>query len=210
MDQRLAAFGAYLREADSLFARVFSRDGLHFSPERISQAAAARLRAGLKLLTAYLARLITLMALAIEPELTYRETDERRPRERSCRPRFSLRLFAPDRPFNTSGLAALGERTPPSHSDGSVPATPLLIRLAHLRALIENPLPRARARAFHLARRLPGLLLAPKPGVIIGPRWGTGPSALHSAMGPAILNASRERPPPLPPPKPARPTITLL
>ena len=209
-----AAFTGYVREAGRLVSRVLCRDGLALSPAWISRAAARRLRAGIAVVTAFLARLITLMALAIEPELTHRETSERRPRPRPdhSAPR-PLNLFPRGRSCDPAKLSALSSRRSLSHMSGAEPAGPLLDRLARLRALAADPMPRARRYAFHLARSRPGLILAPGAGATrsgLSPVWGSEARALHDAMATAILRASRIRPPPLPPPKRARPTLTQL
>jgi len=52
-----------------LHGRVLARDHLQLVPDRISRAASARARAGIRILESWLRRLLILMALALEPGL---------------------------------------------------------------------------------------------------------------------------------------------
>ncbi|MEL6387759.1 MAG: hypothetical protein AAFR00_10435, partial [Pseudomonadota bacterium] len=77
---------------------------------------------------------------------------------------------------------------------------PLLGRLAALKALVDAPARRARRLAFYLARRRPGLLLAPVyRGPASGRVLGRDPAAVFEGMAAAITERSRARPPPLGP-----------
>ncbi len=187
------------RQGALLLARVWTRDDLHLGPALISQAAARRLKAGLRALEAYLRRVLFLLALSFEAGLSAanhpRIIYARAPRKASLVSRF--RLFV--------GEQAL----PDSWSDSwrgasSIPQKPLvftapyLARLRDLRGLLKAPEARARRLAWSLARRRPGLLLAPDAGDVLVPRrYGTEVSAHYASLGPAIIEASRARPPPL-------------
>lgn len=184
-----------------LHAGVLTRDNAHLGPRVLSRAAAARLRQGLRRIEAWLRRVILLLALALEPGLKPRGGETvlaARPR----RPRFGqwrFRVLTGGAPPpghagfwpETAGAGAMGMRGLP------VAAMPLLARLAALKALIEAPEARARRLAWLLARRKPGLLLAPGKASDIPGHCGTEISSLYAALAPAIITASRARPPPL-------------
>jgi len=220
MDTAPATFEPCQREAVRLTSRLLSRDGLSAFPELISQAAAARLRAGLRVIEAFLARLLVLMALEIESTLTHVERPERRPRERQPRKRgVTLRIFpcelvgdGPELSLSESWPGSPNGSPPerPAAAPAPVPTRALFERLARLRLIAEAPGARARRLAFHMARTRPGPLLAPKHRPGVANRWGVEASALYTAMGQGIVTASRSRPPPLPPPRVPRPIITRL
>jgi hypothetical protein len=220
MDTAPATFKPFQREAMRITSRLLSRDGLSGFPDLISKAAAARLRAGLRVIEAFLARLLVLMALAIEPTLTHVERPERRPRDRKPRTRgFTFRVFprellgdGPELSLseNWSGRSNGGPFDRPAAGPAPVPTRALFERLARLRLIAEAPEARARRLAFHMARTRPGVMLPPRHRPGVPNRWGVEASALYTAMGQGIVTASRSRPPPLPPPKVARPTISLL
>lgn len=201
-----------------MHARVLSRDDGHLAPETLTRAAAARLRSGIRALEAWLRRVILCLALQLEPTLQpdrseYVKLD--RPR-RLAPPRPRLRMFADGRllfageRFPRGGLPASGPRAGLARPD-TIWAAPLLARLAALRPLIEAPDARARRLAFHLARRRPGPLPVPGARGAVRPRqFGTEASALYDALAPAILMASRARPPPIGPRPRAGPRIRLI
>ena len=97
----------------------------------------------------------------------------------------------------------------PERPAGPVPARGLLQRLSALKAILDNPEPRARRLAWSLARNRPGILLAAQ-GRAVPARWGTEPSALYTAMGFAISQTSRAPPPPLGPRPRAGPRIRRI
>lgn len=194
-------FETLARYGLGLYDRVLSRDQAHLRPAHLSQAAARRLRAGIRALEAYVRRLILLLALRLEPDLP-RDTSEvplyhwpRNPRQETAR----LRMFTGDR----MGMApALSSRFAPDRTAPGAPVRldPLLTRLGTLKDLLEAPDKRARRLAFHLARNRPGLLAPPGLGRVgVRPRYGTEVSALYDGMAQAILSQSRARPPPLGP-----------
>ncbi len=196
-----------------LHGRVLARDHLQLVPDRISKAASARVRAGIRILESWLRRLLILMALALEPGLRPRPGEHvltRDWREKlsktTKRSHFQIFRDAPEADFAAldDPWRARAERPP-----GPVPAKWLLQRLSALKALLDNPEPRARRLAWSLARHRPGVLLAPQ-GRAVPARWGTEPSALYSAMGFAISETSRARPPPLGPRPRAGPRIRRI
>ncbi|MEM7766351.1 MAG: hypothetical protein AAF253_02560 [Pseudomonadota bacterium] len=201
-------------QGDALYARVLSRDDAQLVPTRLTQAAAARLRAGIAALESWLRRVLLLMALTLEPGLQPRA----QPWVKTHRPRLSpphttLRIFprgdAPSRDQFDRLHGRYAAREP--FSNGPVWAAPLLARLGALKALIDAPEARAKRLAFHLARRTPGCLQAPTyRGRTSGQRFGTEASTLFDAMGAAICERSRARPPPLGPAPRAGPRIRAL
>lgn len=205
MSDRPAFFELLCQQAGQLHARILSRDDMQLKPALISKAAARRLKAGLRALEAYLRRVLLLMALEMEPDLAAqnRASPIYLAASRSTRGRPGLILFRQTRDMDRRPGPANCRDLPPNGQQ-LLPAAPLLARLAALRALIEAPWPRARRLAWTLARRRAGLVPAPGRGPGDVPaRFGTQVSALYRAMGPAILAASRARPPPLgPKPRP--------
>lgn len=212
MSDRHGVFDPYLRQAGALHARVLSRDDMQLAPRLISRAAARRLKSGLRALEAYLRRVLLLIALQMEPGLIPDETTPvAGPRPRRFRlSRSDLRIFPSAREWSGTEPFAPGRRGFAPRGL-AVPAAPYLSRLAALGRLIDAPEARARRLAWVLARRRVGLVRAPGRGPGDVPlRYGTEVSALYRALAPAILNASRARPPPLgPKPKPP-PRIRVL
>ncbi|MEL6210640.1 MAG: hypothetical protein AAFR44_10765, partial [Pseudomonadota bacterium] len=64
-----AFFHHFATQGDALYARVLSRDDAQLVPARLTQAAAARLRAGIAALESWLRRVLILLALHLEPDL---------------------------------------------------------------------------------------------------------------------------------------------
>ena len=186
------------RQGAGLCARLLSRDGLNLRPALLSQAAARRLRAGLRALAAFLRRVLIVLALGLEPGLKLRGAVRRPRRRRALSPVFALqfRVFVGEGAWPASGFDFA--RAP--RRNGPVLAAPLLAQLAALGALLSDPQARARRLAFHLARERPGPLLAPQIGRACLPtRFGTELSALYHGLAAEIAEASRARPPPLGP-----------
>ena len=196
-----------------LHGRVLARDHLQLVPDAISRAASARLRAGIRILESWLRRLLILMALALEPGLKPRPGEHvltrdwrEKPPKTLKRPHFQIFREAPEADFTSLDDPW---RVRADRATGPVPAKWLLERLSALKALLDDPERRARHLAWSLARKRPGVLLAPQ-GRAVPARWGTEPSALYSAMGFAISQASRARPPPLGPRPRAGPRIRRI
>ena len=177
-----------------LHAKVLSRDECHLTPRRISRAAGARLRAGIA---------------ALEPSLSPDQSEY----VRTHRPRLRRGTARPFRIFRTghtfAGINPGFSREILLHR-GPVEAAPLLARLSALKALIEAPEQRARRLAFHLARKRPGPLFPQLDRRRVPRRYGTELSALYTALGAAVTEASRARPPPLGPRPRAGPRIRQL
>ena len=200
--------------AARLCARVTVRDNLHLSPDLLSRSVARRLRQGLRHLEAFVRRLLILLALALEPGLQptlrvapmVRRDAKKKPKTSNRFRVYPLDLASPDWPDLSAALRTRGEGP-----GGPVPAAPLLARLSALRALIDAPQARARRLAYMLARKRPGLLLAPDLGrEAVPPRLGTEIFSIYRAMGREITVRSRARPPPLPPVPRRPPRVRLL
>lgn len=200
------------RWAEMFAAKILARDGLHLSPRYVSRAAALRLKQGIAALEAYLRRLLFLLALQIEhglkPDTQERVIYARRSRKNHRRTGFRALPFSGiDFDFSTfSENAEWGTR----QAAKPVRLGPLLQRLKNVRALLADPVARARRLAFHLSRKQPGPLLAPGASGMVRGRDGTEFAATYRALAQAIGEASRARPPPLGPVLRARPRIRTL
>lgn len=208
-----AFFDLAKRQGGMLYARVVSRDNVHLSPPWLSRAAAARLRAGIRVLEAFLRRVILLLALEMEPSLR----PNMRPVATYARPRKPhmpspcFRIFSSGRdwPGIDGALSHKIARDPKIFSQ--VPAAPMLATLSRLKTLLDAPEQRARRLAFHLARSRPGLLTPPGLGQYGAPaRYGSEPSSLYNAMATAIIQAGHDRPPSLGPRPREGPRIRYL
>jgi hypothetical protein len=205
--------------ARSLLAQVTGRDGLDMRPVEVRPAVIGRLAAGVRVLASFVRRLLVLMALSMEHGLVDR-IDRAKPLARphgrgsACAVRFVLleprlaRVSAADRAvvcwFDLASQPSQARRVAP-------PSPARLYRLLDVLAtIVANPEPRALRLAFHLARRRDGPILPPAGPARIAGCWGTQVCASHDAMAEAILSSSRVRPPPLPPPRRAGPTLTSL
>ncbi|MEM7766305.1 MAG: hypothetical protein AAF253_02325 [Pseudomonadota bacterium] len=202
-------------QGTALHARVLARDDCHLLPESLTRAAAARLRAGIAALEAWLRRVILYLAFQLEPGLQPDQSEYakvHRPR-RLQRPSLDLRILANDIPLPGAITAGAPFAATPHWQprETAIWATPLLRRLSALKALVDAPEARARRLALHLARRRPGLLVVPgRHGAVQPRRFGTELSTLYHALAQAILTASRARPPPLGPRPRAGPRIRTL
>jgi hypothetical protein len=194
-----------------LASRVLARDNAHLQPLAFSPAAAARFKAGLRAIEAYLRRMILWLALQIEHDLP----GQGAPRA------ISARRAKPARNKNLSLKIFTRQTDVPDflHDRGcgrperpkTVLAEPYLARLKALTDLVNDPVARARRLAWHLARKRPGLMLAPDTfRAHVPSRYGTELSASYKALGKAIIDASRARPPPLGPPPRHPPRIRTL
>lgn len=200
------------RQGLGLLADVMTRDNLHLAPKRISRAALSRLRTGLRALEAYLKRVILLLALKLEPELTPNTSihvKHHKPRPHTTRVgRLAILSQGRDWPGTKilqSPMYKIAPRGAP------VLAAPYLDRLTHIKKLIEAPEKRARRLAYYLARRRPGWLLPPGPSRFRFPaRFGTEISALYTGMAQAIYTACKIRPSSIGPKPRAPPRISVL
>jgi hypothetical protein len=217
----LASFTFLITTAQSLVAAVTTRDNLHIRPALARQAVAARLRSGMIVLRAFLRRLIILIALELEWSLVDTRGAMKRPHGR--------RKSKPSSPgcslqgLNTQGaspwLNASGPNFKPVvKSDSSrgyntpvnIDMANLYAQLDYLAGLAANPLAKAKRLAFHIARNYEGIIIARDGPKRIAGRWGTEVSASYTAIAGSIIMQSRNRPPPLPPPRTHWPTITAF
>jgi hypothetical protein len=215
----LASFAFLIATAKSLADAVRVRDHVYLRPQFARKSVAARLASGLIVLRAYLRRLIILIALALEWGLVDTRGPMKRPhgRKSTSAPKPSLTLL--DRHTVSPWLAGDGPKfnAPVKTDYWSEHATPVPIDMTKLYAQLDflagiaaNPLAKAKRLAFHLARRHPGIIMAPKGPKRIAGRWGTEVRATYDAMAADMITKSRNRPPPLPPPRTHWPTITAL
>jgi hypothetical protein len=215
----LAPFAFLIATVQSLMAAVITRDDLHFRPPLARRAVAARLAGGLRLLRAFLRRLIILIALELEWGLVDTRGEMTRPHKR--RSKFSAG-------FSLAGLDTQGA-SPWLNSDGpdfktvaktdyqQAHNTPVDIDMAKLYAQLDflariaaNPTAKAKRLAFHLARAQHGIIMAPKGPPRIAGRWGTQIRASYDAIAASIIKSHNRPPPPLLPPRTHWPTITAF
>jgi hypothetical protein len=212
MSFSFAPFVFALSQAVQLHARVIGNSDLMGRPDFVSKAVAARLRAGVRALEAFLRRVLILMALDIEPDLVAKIQRENLARAKARKVRVkkpSLRIYPnADRPQAYDFEQRFGAPCTsdlPSHAAALAPVTvPIgrwLAQLDYLHAVIKDPIAKARRLAFSLARQRHGLLMAPSQHSRVMRGQGTECTAIFSAMAFQIIQKSRTRPPPLPPPR---------
>jgi hypothetical protein len=214
------SFAMIIATAQNLVAMVNTRDGLHLRPEFARQAIAARLKSGLIVLRTFLRRLIILIALDLEWGLVDTRGEMKRPHGRKSKPSDGFHLPNLDAMSGGHWLDSHNPdhypRAKSQNEAGTNPAvyvdmTRLYAQLVFLAKIAENPYPKAKRLAFHLARTYQGPILTLKGPKRIAGRWGTEVRAFYDWLPALIVEKSKNRPPPLPPPRPARwPTITVL
>ena len=212
----LASFAILLATVQSLVAAVNTRDDLHIRPPLASTAVAARLASGLRILRAFLRRLIILIALDMEWGLVDTRGEMKRSHGRkstSCSAKFSLK--GPSAHKASPWRYGDGPQFKPAAQQGH--STPILVnmtklyaQLNYLAGIAANPIAKAKRLAFHLARTYEGTIIAPEGPKRIAGRWGTEVRASFDAMAASIITKSRERPPPLKPLRTHWPTITAF
>jgi hypothetical protein len=215
----LASFAFLIATAQNLVAAVTTRDNLHLRPALARQAVAVRLRSGIIVLCTFLRRLIILMALELEWTLVDKRGEMKRPHGRKSKTSTAVNIQSLGAPMASPWLTGH-----PIHSRTKVKTgynRPVEVHLAkfyaqlnYLTKVAANPVAKAKRLAFHLARTYDynskGMIIAPDgPGRIAG-YWGTEISASFDSMAAAILTKSKNRPPPLPPPRTHWPTICAL
>jgi hypothetical protein len=219
MPSDATSFTFLLGLAHSLLAQVTGRDGLDDRPGSLRPAVMRRLESGVRVLASFVRRLLVLMALSLEHGLVDRvDASQPLPRPKGRRRTSGARFKVLPPPF--SGPYVVGDAieswrdrvgtTVPVRQAKPVSPARLYRLLDQLAAIVADPEPRARRLAFHLARRRDGPILPPVGPARIAGIWGMEVRASHDAMAGAILSASRVRPPPLPPPRRAGPTVTGL
>jgi hypothetical protein len=212
-------FTRLIATAQSLAAMVNTRDDLHLRPDYARKSVAARLVSGLIVLKTFLRRLIILIALELEWGLVDTRGDMKRPHKRKSKPSegFSLPLLDakkgghwlnnhnPDHYPRAKSQNEYGTN-PPVYVD----MARLYAYLAFLSKIADNPYQKAKRLAFHLARNREGLILALEGPKRIAGRWGTEIRTYYDTMPALIVDKSRNKPPPLPPPRNHWPMITAL
>jgi hypothetical protein len=212
----LASFTFLIATAQSLVAAVNTRDNLHIRPSLASKSVAARLRSGMIVLRAFLRRLVILIALDMEWHLVDTRGPMKRPHGRQSKSsvaKFSLGGLDADKAspwLNGHGpqfktVLKTGRSTPVP-----IAMTKLYAQLDFLARVAADPLAKAKRLAFHLARTHQGIIIAPEGPKRIAGRWGTQVRASFDAMAASIITSSRNRPPPLPPPRTHWPSITAI
>ena len=225
MHPALKTFGSFLRILQDLVDSVRGTVDIN-RPRRAPRAVARRLLAGIRLIEAYLRRVLIVLALELEHGLVDRPGQEKRAKSRRCfdpRPVFRVLvdrfMSAPDRDRIEDLHDELKRerrwRAPPA----PVPVYMgrLYRRLQLLTAIADDPMQRARRLAWTIARRHPGWLPVPDPDLRVpGPvrrLWSTEAGLTFSALAHDIRIRSRSRPPPLAPLPPAAsdgPRVRLL
>jgi hypothetical protein len=219
----LASFAFLITTARSLVAAVTTRDNLHLRPALARQAVAARLRSGMIVLRAFLRRLIILIALEMEWTLVDKRGEMKRPHGRKSKSSAGFSLQGLDTHKVSPWLNAVGPQFKPvfksadayrNYAPVEINMAKLYAQLDYLAGLAADPAAKAKRLAFHLARSYDynkhGIIMAPAGPKRIRGRWGTEVSASFDAMAHSIITKSRNRPPPLPPPRTHWPTITAL
>jgi hypothetical protein len=211
-----ASFAFLIATVQSLAMAVNARDNLYIRPHFATKAVAARLTSGLRVLRAFLRRLIILIALELEWGLVDTRGAMKRPHGRKTASSSSKpTLKSLDTNKASPWLNSDGPRFKVKTTQAYSPPVPinmakLYAQLDFLAKIAANPVAKAKRLAFQLARRHPGIIMAPDGPKRIAGRWGTEVRASFDAMAAAIITQSRNRPPPLPPPRTHWPTITAL
>jgi hypothetical protein len=180
-----------------------------------SATQARKFKQGLRLVEAYLRRVLIVMALEIEPTLVEPQTPMKRPHGRKAKTKF-IRFRVFDDGCTTAQLEAMAavfaERDQAAkQTKGSTAATAKLThRLDYLAKIAADPLARAKRLAMHLARSRHGILLAPDIDLRPPTSWMRTASMSFTTLGYEIIEKSRSRPPPLPPPRRYGPSVLVL
>jgi hypothetical protein len=214
----LASFAFLIATVKDLASAVNARDNVYLRPALARKAVAVRLASGLRVLRAFLRRLIILIALDMEWTLVDTRGEMKRPHGRkslSSSASFSLKGLETDKAspwLNNEPTLRKPETgaTQAFNSPVQVDMTKLYAQLDFLSKIAANPAAKAKRLAFHLARNYQGIIIAPQGPKRMAGRWGTQVSASFDAMAAAIMTQSRTRPPPLAPPRTHWPTITAL
>jgi hypothetical protein len=211
----LASFAILIAAAQSLASMVNTRDQLHLRPAWASKAVAMRLASGLIVLRAFLRRLIILIALELEWSLVDKRGPMKRPHKRKAKSRAVLSLGGLDTQGASPWLNSYGPQFKARVKTGNigpveVDMAKLYAKLDFLAAIAANPVAKAKRLAFHMSRTYEGIIIAPQGPKRIAGRWGTEVRASYDAIAAAIMEQSRTRPPPLPPPRTCWPMVTAL
>jgi hypothetical protein len=180
-----------------------------------SATQARKFKQGLRLVEAYLRRVLIVMALELEPTLVEPQTPMKRPHGRKVKTKsISFRIF--DDGCTTAQLEAMEavfaeqKWTQTKKAPKPVVTSKLHHRLEYLAKIAANPLSRAKMLAMHLARSRHGVLLAPDIDLRPPQNWMRTASMSFTTLGYEITEKSRTRPPPLPPPRRYGPSVLVL
>jgi hypothetical protein len=202
----------------------FGRGSDSIWPAFVSRAVAQRYRAALRVVEAYLRRLLLVMALELEHTVVDTRQPLKRGRNRNRKwhaPSLRLVVFNAGRYDLTDQARAAFEaaadrkldsrhRLRPAPPPKPVRMAPLYRRLDWLAKIAAHPLPTASRLAFNLARRRIGFVLPPDPKFRLPQRYGTETSMLFDSMYYSIMEQTRKRPPPQPPPQRFGPSVTIF
>jgi hypothetical protein len=218
----LSSCRIFLQPLGDLIAGVRLLDGAGgMRPALAAKAVAARMAAGLRVIEAYLRRVLIVLALALEPTLVDIQKPLRRPHGRRMKAR-SFHFVVLDSGacgLSEGWLEALEARRSHRHKAPLTGRTPVAMghfyrRLDLLAAIAADPLARARRLAFRLALSRPGPILPPDrdmpPPRLLRRLWGTQTSTTFSLMGHEILARSRARPPEMTPIRRHGPSLLVL
>ncbi len=211
----LASFTFLIATVQSLVSAVTTRDDLHFRPAWSRKAVAVRLASGLRVLRAFLRRLIILIALDMEWGLVDKRGAMKRPHGLQSASSSTPSLQGLDAHKASPWLNGDGPCFNVKNTQGYNPSVQidmakLYAQLDYLSKIATDPIAKAKRLAFHLARTHQGIIMAPEGPKRIAGRWGTEVRACFDAMAGSIITKSRVRPPPLPPPRTHWPTVTAL
>jgi hypothetical protein len=213
------SFAMLIATAKMLWDMVNTRDNLHVRPDIVRKAVAMRLASGLIVLRTFLRRLIILIALDLEWRLVDKRGPMKRPHKSKAKPgaKFHLPILDAQKgghwlynhnPDNYPGKKSYrGDLTNPAVY---VDMAKLYAKLDFLAGIAADPFPKARRLAYHLARTHTCIILPREGPEQIAGRYGTQVRAYYDNLPTMILEASRNRPPPLPPPRNHWPMITAL
>jgi hypothetical protein len=214
VDPILASCRVFLNALRQLIDAVRATDGMSgLRPAYGSKVIAAKMAAGIRMVEAYLRRVLLVLAFELEPTLVDALRPVARPHGRKSKARaapFKVLDWRGQR-FPDDGLTVAARKQPAAQGRAQpVALGRLYTRLDQLAAIAANPLIRARRLAFHMARSHAGPILAPDKALRHVQRWGVETAATFSLMAHVIVTKSRERPPSLAPPRRNLPTVTLL
>jgi hypothetical protein len=212
-------FTRLIATAQSLAMMVNTRDNLHLRPEIARKSVAGRLVTGLIVLKTFLRRLIILIALELEWGLVDTRGEMKRPHKRKSKPSDGFHMPLLDAQSGGDWLydhypyhypRAKSQKAYGTNPPVYVDMAKLYAKLAFLAKIADNPFPKAKRLAYHLARNRPGPILALEGPERIAGRWGTEIRAYYDNLPAMIIEQSRNRPPPLPPPRDHWPMVTAL
>ena len=208
---------AYIRQAGFALSDIKARDGQDINPNTITKAVRARALRGLRLLEDFVRRLLILLALQFEHQITVDVSLRPRPKKHRDKTKrilpaggSALRIFPSDLALPDAVKAKYAD-APPREPDGRImlPAGALLKRFERLSAILNDPEARAHRLAFVLARHRHGALFAPGP-FRMPSRFGTLVSSYYDALNHAIRGACQMRPPPQRPRPPPPPRAVFI